>query len=228
MGLIKGLIFDFDGLILDTEEPSYSAWAQIYSDHGVDLDIEAWAGSLGSSEDRFNPVAHLEGLLNQKVDSASLRNTARIVTDRAILEQPPLPGVLKTILTAQRSGLKLAVASSSPRSWVAGHLKRLDLYSFFNAIICMEDVPEVKPAPDLFLAALAGLGIQPQEAIIFEDSPNGILAGKRAEIFSVAVPNTVSRQLDLSQADLVLNRMDEIPLEALIARAENLVLKIEA
>ncbi len=227
MGLIKGLIFDFDGLILDTEEPSYSAWAQIYSNHGVDLDIHSWAGSLGSSEARFNPVTHLEGLLNQKVDSAALRNTAQIVMDRVILEQPPLPGVVSTILSAQRLGLKLAVASSSPRSWVAGHLKRLDLFSFFNTIICMEDVPEVKPAPDLFLAALAGLGIQPQEAIIFEDSPNGIQAGKRAGIFSVAVPNAVSRQLDLSLADLILDRMDAIPLEQLAATAENYLVKIE-
>ena len=220
MGLIKGLIFDFDGLILDTEEPSFSAWVQMYNEYGVNLDIQAWAGGLGSSEAGFNPVTHLEGLLNKRVDAASLRNTARIVTDRKILELQPLPGVEKTILSARQSGLKLAVASSSPRSWVAGHLKRLDLYQYFDCIVCMEDVPEVKPAPDLFLAALSGLGINPQEALIFEDSPNGITAGRRANTFTIAIPNIVSRQLDLLHANLILDRIDEIPLSEILNTAE--------
>lgn len=220
MGLIKGLIFDFDGLILDTEEPSFSAWAQIYDEYGVHLDIQAWAGGLGSSEAGFNPVSHLEGLLNKRVDAASLRNTARIVTDHKILELQPLPGVENTIITARQQGLKLAVASSSPRSWVAGHLKRLDLYQYFDCIVCMEDVPEVKPAPDLFLAALSGLGIKPQEALVFEDSPNGITAGRRANIFTIAIPNIVSLQLDLSHANLILNRIDEIPLCGILSAAE--------
>lgn len=216
MGLIKGLIFDFDGLLLDTEEPSFSAWAQIYNDHGVNLDVSAWAGGLGSSETGFNPITHLEGLLNRKVDATSLRHTARIATDRKILELQPLPGVVKTILTARETGLKLAVASSSPRSWVAGHLKRLDLFQYFNCIVCMEDVPEVKPAPDLFLAALSGLGIKAQEAIVFEDSPNGVTAGRRANIFTVAIPNIVSGQLDLSQANMILNQIDEMTLQEII------------
>lgn len=220
MGLIKGLIFDFDGLILDTEEPLYNAWSQIYNEHGVDLDIDAWATCLGSSESRFSPITHLESLLDRRVDAASLRHTARINTDSRILELKPLPGIIKTLLTGRQMNLKLAVASSSPRSWVAGHLKRLDLYQYFETIICMEDVPEVKPAPDLFLAALSGLGLKPQEAIVFEDSPNGIAAAKTAGIYSVAIPNLVSRQLDLSHANLVLSRIDEIPLEELMNAVE--------
>ncbi len=220
MGLIKGLIFDFDGLILDTEEPSYSAWAQIYTDHGVELDINNWAGGLGSSEAGFNPVAHLQGMLNHTVDEAMLRNTARISTDQAIHGLKPLPGILTTLITARQMGLKLAVASSSPRSWVAGHLKRLDLYHFFNYVVCMEDVPQVKPAPDLFLAALSGLGLNSPEAIVFEDSPNGITAARRADIFTVAIPNIVSNRLNTSHANLVLPRIDALPLSELLQNAE--------
>ena len=220
MGLIKGLIFDFDGLILDTEEPSFSAWAQIYTDYGVELDLNRWAGCLGSSEAGFNPVAYLQGMLNQTVDEEMLRNTARINTDRAILELKPLPGILTTLITASQMGLKMAVASSSPRSWVAGHLKRLDLYRFFNFVVCMEDVPEVKPAPDLFQAALFGLGLRSSEAIVFEDSPNGITAARRAGIFTVAIPNLVSSRLDTSHASLVLPRIDAISLPELLHTAE--------
>lgn len=216
MGLIKGLIFDFDGLILDTEEPLYSAWSKIYTEHGVALDIDAWSKCLGSSEKQFNPISHLEGLLDHRVDADVLRNTARVATDRRILDLEPLPGIVKTLLAARQMGLKLAVASSSSRSWVNGHLKRLDLYHTFDAVICMEDVPEVKPAPDLFLAALSCLGLKPQEATVFEDSPNGITAAQAAGIFSIAIPNTISRELDISHANLVLNRIDEIPLEELL------------
>jgi len=220
MSLIKGLVFDFDGLILDTEEPSFSAWAQIYTDHGVNLDVQLWAGSLGASEEGFNPIRHLEGMLNHSVDESALRHTARIVTDRAILEQQPLPGIMETLMAARTAGLKLAVASSSPRSWVAGHLKRLELYSYFQTIVCMEDVPHVKPAPDLFLAALQGLALNPREAIVFEDSPNGILAARRAGIFTVGIPNSVSEQLDVTHANLVLPRADAIPLSELLKIAE--------
>jgi len=220
MGLIKGLIFDFDGLILDTEEPLFNAWSQIYVQHGVELDVEAWAKCLGSSESQFNPVTHLEGLLERPVDGASLRHSAQFNTDSRILELRPMPGIIKTILTARQKGLKLAVASSSSRSWVAGHLKRLDLYQYFDTILCMEDVPQVKPAPDLFLAALSGLGLKPQEAIVFEDSPNGISAAQTAGIYSIAIPNLVSRQLDLSHANLILNRIDEIPLDELLTAVE--------
>lgn len=220
MGLIKGLIFDFDGLILDTEEPLYSAWSQIYTEHGAELDVQAWAKCLGSSDIHFNPVTHLEGLIDRQVDGALLRHTAQSNTDRRILELRPMPGIIKTILTAREMDLKLAVASSSPRSWVAGHLKRLDLYQYFDTIVCMEDVPQVKPAPDLFLAALSGLGLKPQEAVVFEDSPNGITAAQAAGIYCVAIPNLVSRQLDVSHANLILNRIDEIPLEELLSAVE--------
>lgn len=220
MGMIKGLIFDFDGLILDTEAPSYNAWSQLYADYGLVLDINAWANGLGSSEAAFNPVIHLQGMLNHTVDEAMLRKTARVITDRAILQQPPLPGVLPTINAARQAGLKLAVASSSPRAWVIGHLKRLELSSYFDFMVCMEDVPQVKPAPDLYLAALYGLGLSPHEVIAFEDSPNGITAARRAKIFTVGVPNAVSSRLNTSFANLVLPRIDAMPLTELVAVVE--------
>src|SRR3989304_3451634 len=220
MGLIKGLIFDFDGLILDTEEPSYTAWSQLYADYGLKLDIHAWANGLGASEAAFNPVTHLQGMLNHTVDEAMLRKSARVITDRAILQQPPLQGVIPTLLAARQAGLKMAVASSSPRSWVVGHLKRLDLSGYFEYVVCMEDVPHVKPGPDLYLAALYGLGLNPHEAIAFEDSPNGITAARRAKIFTVGVPNAISSQLNTSHASLWLKRIDAVPLTELLALAE--------
>lgn len=224
IGLIKGLIFDFDGLILDTETPLYDAWKEIYNRYGFDLDLSLWSKTLGSSENEFNPGKFLEGKLNRAVDENTLRSTVRVNTDRAILEEQPLPGIPSTLVQARQMGLKLAVASSSTRSWVAGHLKRLDLYQFFQTIVCSEDVPYVKPAPDLFQSALFGLGLNPQEAIVFEDSPNGITAARRAGIFSVCIPNGISSQYDVSHADLILPQIDAILLTEIIHLAEGVAI----
>lgn len=222
MNLIKGLIFDFDGLILDTEGPVYDAWKDIYDQYGFPLDLNLWSKTLGSSEAEFNPGKHLAGLLNNTVDDNTLRQTVRVNTDRAIIGKQPLPGIHAILVEAQRRNLKLAVASSSPRSWVVGHLKRLNLFTFFQTIVCSEDVPFVKPAPDLFQAALFGLGINPQEAIAFEDSPNGITSARRAAIYTVCIPNGISLQYDLSQADIILPRADAMSLTDLINLAEGI------
>ncbi|RLE39516.1 HAD family hydrolase, partial [Candidatus Acetothermia bacterium] len=129
-----------------------------------------------------------------------------------------LPGVVDRLQEAKRMGLKLAVASSSPRSWVHGHLSRLGLLKEFDCIRCGDEVREAKPAPDLFLAALSCLGLKPEEAIVFEDAPHGVAAAKRAGIFCVAVPNALTRALGFDHADLTVESLAAITLAELLRR----------
>jgi putative hydrolase of the HAD superfamily len=103
---------------------------------------------------------------------------------------------------------------------VEGHLKRLGLYDDFAAIKTSEDVAHTKPAPDLFLAALASLQVEAQEAIVFEDSPNGILAAKRAGLFCVTVPNGLTAGLSLELADMRLNSLTDLTLDDLLKEVE--------
>lgn len=119
----------------------------------------------------------------------------------------------KTILSVYRLGIRLAIASSSSRPWVTVHLKNLGLLSYFHTICTQEDVPEVKPAPHLFTLALHRLGVHASEAIVVEDSPNGILAAKQAGIFCIAVPNPISSQLDLTGANLILPSLEHLDLK---------------
>jgi HAD superfamily hydrolase (TIGR01509 family) len=128
------------------------------------------------------------------------------------------PGVLDYIAEGRRLGLKVGVASSSPRSWVAGHLTRLGIVDLFDCLCTSEDVVTVKPDPALYLLALARLGASADESIAFEDSPNGILAAKRAGLFCVAVPNPLTSQLPLDLADVRLNSMTDMPLSELLAK----------
>lgn len=216
---IKGLIFDFDGLILETEVPLYEIWQDIYHQHGTDLSLPLYARCLGASLEAFDPLTNLEEVLGGTLpDREKVLSQFNEDLHTRIFSQPPIPGVVNTLQSAKRLGLKLAVASSGDVPWVKGHLERLGLTHFFDHIFTRENVERVKPAPDLFIKAQQALGVQPHEAIVFEDSPNGVTAAKAAGIHCVAVPNLLTAQLDLSHADLILQPMDQLPLEGLLAR----------
>jgi HAD superfamily hydrolase (TIGR01509 family) len=196
--MLKALIFDFDGLILDTETPEYQAWQNLYQEHGQHLDLQTWGKIIGGyGLSNFQPLPHLETLLGQPLDHSALEARIRAEVHDIILKTSPREGVLATIEQAQRLGLKLAVASSSPHSWVDGHLTRLGLFQHFDAVICCDDVPpgRTKPHPDLFQLATQTLSAAPAEALVFEDSPNGVLAARRAGIPVIAIPNPITSQL---------------------------------
>lgn len=220
--MIRGLIFDFDGLILDTEGPIFKSWQEIFEEHGCTMTVYDWADYLGRSPDSFDPCDKLEARLGRPVDREALHARQR-ARERALIEgERALPGVIDYINEAKRLGLKLAVASSSPRSWVHGHLSRLGLKEKFDCIRCGDEVPEAKPAPDLFLAALSCLSLEPAEAIVFEDAPHGIVAAKKAGIFCVAVPNALTRALSFDHADLELSSLSELTLSELLQRVDGM------
>jgi len=114
--------------------------------------------------------------------------------------------------------LRLGVASSSTGEWVRGHLARLGILERFDCLRCRDDVAHAKPEPDLYIAVLDCLGVTAAEAVAIEDSPNGVAAAKRAGMRCVAIPNSITARLDLSQADLILTTLAGISLTALLER----------
>lgn len=218
---IKSLIFDFDGLMLDTESPEYIILQEIYRNFGLELPLEEWAKALGASPEAFDPFAYLAEKANQPIDTLSLKNSFKERALEKIHQQPPMPGVLALLERAEQLGLKLAVASSSPRAWVHDHLKRMGLHQRFQSILTRDDVTYPKPHPELYQTTLKVFGLQPHEAIVFEDSPNGITAARAAGIFTVGVPNHVTRLLDTSHASLILNSLADLTLDELILRTNH-------
>ena len=216
---IKALLFDFDGLILDTETPEFQVWQAIYREHGHELAAEQWGqivGGWGRSD--FDAASHLAELAGDGLNVEELRARHRSESDALTLLQPVLPGVVDYLDEARRLDLCLAIASSSPHSWVDTNLTRLGLFDRFDTIVCADDVPpgRTKPNPDLFLLALKRLEIQPSEAIVFEDSPNGVKAAKTAGIFAVAVPNPMTARLNIEGADLTLKSLADLSLQDML------------
>jgi len=216
---IKALIFDFDGLILDTETAEYLAWQAIYKEHGFDFPHEEWGKIVGGyGLSKFDAAEHLALLSQGQLDSAAMRARHRLDFDSALARESVLPGVLDRVHEAKASGLKLAIASSSPHSWVDGHAQRLSILHHFDKVICGDDVGigRTKPNPDLFLMALNQLQVQKNEAVVFEDSLNGVLAANRAGIYVVAVPNHVTSMLNLDGADKIVTSLIDLSLSELL------------
>ena len=214
--MIRALVFDFDGLILETETPAHRSWAEIYREHGHDLPMDLWHGYVGS-DTGFDPAGHLAALVGEGLDREATQARRDARKSELIAALDVIVGVREYVADAKRLGLRLAVASSSSRAWVLGHLERLGLRDQWDAVRTRDDVARTKPAPDLYLSAVAALHVAPNEAVAFEDSMNGIAAAKDAGLLCVAVPNALTVGMDLSRADLRLNSLAETPLERLLA-----------
>ncbi len=218
-----GLIFDFDGLILDTEVPVFDAWAEIYAEFGLTLSHEKWGVCVGSTDIKFNPCVDLAEQLGAPVDCAGLRNRHREAVMGTLQNAEPLPGVVATLEAARDIGMRVGLASSSPRWWVEPHLERLGLRSHFQCVKTCDDVTNTKPDPELFVAAMRELGVQPERTIVLEDSPNGITAARAAGAFSVVVPNGVTRHLGVEHAHLRIESLMELSLSELVRRLDESV-----
>ena len=217
----RALIFDFDGLILDTEGPVYRSWLEVYEAHGEALPFDRWVQIVGSTTAGFHPQHHLEERLGRPLSQEVLDGRIGRRTEM-ILAEPLLPGIVQHIDAARSLGLKLGVASSSTRDWVNGHLERLGILDRFDCIRCRDDVAQAKPEPDLYLAVLACLDVSASEALAIEDSPHGVTAAKRAGLRCVAIPNPITARLDLSQADLRLGSLADMTLPDLLERMSSL------
>jgi HAD superfamily hydrolase (TIGR01509 family) len=209
------LLFDFDGLILDTETPTYDSVRAIFTEHGETLDLAWWQSILGNgSHPHWSEV--LAQQLGRPVDRDEL--TARREAERLphIHALPVCDGVVELLDAADAAGVPTAVASSSRAEWVDGHLVRLGLRRRFAAVVTRDDVAgdrdRTKPAPDLFLLAAAALGVDPPACVVLEDSPNGVAAGRAAGMAVVAVPGPMTAPLDFGAAHLVVASLRDLDL----------------
>ncbi|MES2465431.1 MAG: HAD-IA family hydrolase [Armatimonadota bacterium] len=216
---LKAIIFDFDGLILDTEYPYFDSWREVYASFGLTLALPEWSALIGKGAEVLarTPYEDIENKVGRTLDHNLIRAKRRAVFDRLMACETVLRGVEALIADAQRNSLLLAVASSSPRDWVTGYIERLELGSLFPVICCGDEVQRLKPAPDIYLAALRSLGIGAEEAVALEDSAHGIAAAKAAGLLCIAVPNRITVTTDLGGADIQVKSLEHLSVERLLS-----------
>jgi HAD superfamily hydrolase (TIGR01509 family) len=215
---IGAIVFDFDGLILDTEWSIYQAIDEIYSEHGHQVDLEWWRSIVGTpGGDDWTD--RLESLVGEALDHDALRARSVSRHHQLVEHMEPLPGVVDLVEAAHLDGVRLAVASSSRTWWLERNLTRLGLFDRFDAL-CGRDVVggRGKPAPDVYLAALDAIGVAAESAVAIEDSPHGVTAAKAAGLGVVAVPNRITLPGDFSAADLVVDSLATLTLAELHQR----------
>jgi len=219
--VIQALIFDFDGLILETEEPVYQSWQEIFQEYGCTFTFDLFSAHIGTTDGAFNPLVELESQVGKPLPGREIHQRQQAREMELVLKRSILPGVLDYLESAKAMGLKIGLASSSECAWVTGHLSRLGLIDYFDSIKGSDDVQNTKPDPELFLTSINDLGVSPDQAVVFEDSVNGIIAAKKAGLQCVWVPNILTNRLSTDLADMRLKSLEDMPLFKLLQILDN-------
>jgi HAD superfamily hydrolase (TIGR01509 family) len=206
---VRALLFDFDGLICDTEHAAFRSWEEVYAGFGLAFPTWVWARMSGRSDGETIAVTDLSERVGRPLDADVLG--ARLARKHALCDREPLrPGVATLLHGAMEQGMVLSVVSSSARSWVERHLVRLGVFGYPQTLATGDEVAHHKPAPDLYLAALQRLNVPAHEAVALEDSVMGVRAARAAGLRCIAVPNAVGDRVHLRDADAVVDTLEAI------------------
>jgi HAD superfamily hydrolase (TIGR01509 family) len=219
--MIQAVVFDFDGLILDTETNEFKAWQDVFRQYGTELALDVWSGVIGTDMlSVFDPYNHLAELTGLKIDRDEVRRTVRENFAKRMESEQLRPGVVSVLEQARRLEIAIGLASSSSCDWVVGYLTKYGLRDYFDCIRTRDDVARVKPDPELYLLAVECLGVKPREALAFEDSANGAAAAHAAGLHCVVVPNAVTEGLAFGPHSKRLSTLEGLDLQRLIRELE--------
>lgn len=215
---VAAIIFDFDGVIIDTETPDFETWRDLFYEQGLDLTPDLWVQRVGATANdmHFSPERYYEQLTGSALDEAALKQQRANYLARC-QAQPVLPGVIELITFALEHDIQLAIASNSYSAWVERYAKAAGLRDYFECVRTLDDVSNGKPAPDVYLSAAACLGVPVERCIAIEDSPTGMKAALAAGIRVVAVLNALTAPLMRpDEVSLTMNALSEMTPQALM------------
>ncbi len=215
--MIQAIIFDMDGLMIETEHLQSQAYEQVLRSYGVNLEFnnEGVVHRVGISgvdnftflKQKYNINESIEVLLDKK------QTIYRAILSNNIV---PKPGLLSLIETIKHAGLKLAVASSSSLEDIMFVLKHIGITDVFDVVVSGENVAQHKPAPDIFIEAARRLNADPRTCVVLEDSQSGVEAANAAHMKVITVPNQYTKSHNFSKADVVVTSLEKINLDIII------------
>jgi HAD superfamily hydrolase (TIGR01509 family) len=213
---LAAVIFDFDGVILDSETAEYESHRRIYERCGVPLTIDEWCGAIGIWTEGHDDV-RFQALSARSPDAPSRdaydAERRRLFED--LIPREPMRGIRELLLALRDADIPAAIASTAPSGWVLPAAERIGVRPLFRTIVTGDEVPRRKPAPDVYLEAARRLGVSPADAVAIEDSGPGIASAKSAGLTAVAIPHWLTEQHDLTGADLRVAHAGELTVERL-------------
>jgi beta-phosphoglucomutase len=207
------VIWDMDGVLVDSEEAHFSAWSRLFQEEGVPLSRDFFTRTFGQRNDSILRAAFGEDLAPERLKKLDRRKETyyrELVPSHVHL----LPGAHDLLKALSQAGARLAIGSSGPRANITATLAALSVSHFFPVIVSGEDVPAGKPAPDIFLLAARRLAVPPAHCLVLEDAPPGVEAALAAGMRCVAITSTRSAD-ELAQAHLIVNSLTELRAESL-------------
>jgi HAD superfamily hydrolase (TIGR01509 family) len=209
----SAVLFDFDGVLVDTEWAIYQSWKRVFEAHDHPLPLNIYTRCIGSDFTTWSPKTHLEELTGLGFDWHDLdaRRQQEIMLD--LTHEGPMPGTVTCLEKLASAVVPCAVVSSSSHRWVDGWLEKLGLARYFKTTVCRGDAPRIKPTPDLFLEAAQRFALAPADCLVIEDSLNGVRSAQAAGMPVWVVPNRVTADLDFSTADRVFRSLAECAAE---------------
>ncbi|MDF2820833.1 MAG: HAD-superfamily hydrolase, subfamily variant 3 [Clostridiales bacterium] len=208
--MLKAVLFDMDGVIVDSEPMHGEAVLLTLKDFGIYVEMEFFNQFIGSTNiylwgeaiKEFNLDTTVEELLKIQLEKK-----------RLLIEKDGhqgIEGITELVKDLKKNGIKLAVASSSALPYIKEVITKLGLLEYFDELVSGEDVPNPKPAPDVFYKAAKVLGVEASECVVIEDSKNGVNAAKNAGMPCIGFINLNSGNQDLSNANILIEGFEEV------------------
>ena len=210
---IRGILFDMDGLVLDSEALYTRFWREAANALGFPMTVEQSWGMRSLGKKLGQP--YLESLFGPGVDYTVLRSKRIELMDDYVAEHgiAPKPGIYELLDFMDANGIPGAITSSSPMEFIERHLSNANLLHRFQKLCSGHSIPNGKPAPDIYLLGAKELGLKPEECLALEDSPTGILSAYRAGCLPVMIPdldqpNEDTQKLLFAKADSLSDIID--------------------
>lgn len=197
---LRAVLFDFDGILVDTEWAIYQAWCRCFEEQGCELPLSIYTRCIGSDFATWSPKTYLEELTGKIFDWDQLDRDRQKEIVHELSDEGVMDGVQEIIEVLLARDIPIGVVSSSSHHWVDGWLDQLEIRQYFTHVVCRGDAPRIKPAPDLWLEAARRFDLSPASCLAIEDSHNGLISAQEAGMPVWVVPNRVTSVLDFSSA----------------------------
>jgi beta-phosphoglucomutase family hydrolase len=206
--MLKAVIFDMDGVIIDSEPFHLEVNKKLFKKLGLSISEDEYSTYIGvSNPEMWTKIKELHGI-NQSVDDLSKMQLDAIMEYLKGSDEKPIPGIKELLTYLKKNHIRIGLASSSPLELIERILEMFEIRNYFHVVMSGQNVPNGKPAPDIFQNVAQKLKVNPEDSVVIEDSKNGVIAAKAAGMKCIGYKNPGSGNQDISAADLVIDNFE--------------------